>query len=378
MNLTDLIPKMLDRPEPQVVFDVSKLGFKSVMVTGAGGSIGTEVAIQLADLDVPTLILFELSELALYNVEQAIRSMGYTGKLVPVLGDVCNPRVLESVFRSFAVDTVIHAAAYKHVPLVERNPLGGVRNNFLGTDTLAECAVRCKVKSFLMVSTDKAVNPTNVMGASKRLAEWACLSRNGDGTVFRCVRFGNVMGSSGSVLPLFHRQLTTTRKVTVTHPDVSRFFMSVQEAVALVLQSMALPEGIYVFDMGKPVKIAPMVERMADLMGVKDYTIQFVGLRPGEKLYEELTLEEKLHLTSHPQIMQANEEVQCVKNTVFRAVQLIASGDTGGMRNLLQKMVPGYDPMCGIVDDVWLEINVLKALIKADDCFADTEAALLT
>lgn len=365
-----LIPKLLGVRPVALELDVSSLVQGTVMVTGAGGSIGAEVSMQVASLNPPSLILVERSEFALYQIEMRVRESGYKGKLIPILGSITDGCLMARVMKWYAVETILHTAAYKHVPLVERNPLVGVENNFLGTNTLATCAVNCNVKTFVMVSTDKAVKPTNTMGASKRLAEWACLAKNGGQTSFTVVRFGNVMWSSGSVLPLFKAQLESTKIMTVTHEEVSRFFMSVQEAVSLVLQASVLGEGIFVLDMGSPVLIKDIAIRLAEEMGVVGHQIKYIGLRPGEKLYEELTLGEKLGKTQHSRIMSADERVHADIDGVVGKVQgMIRNRDTGGLRILLQEEVPGYIPMCGIVDALWLQEHVYHGLELLDDCY---------
>lgn len=369
-SLDSLISEVLGRDAEPPLLNLGVFAGGAVMVTGAGGSIGSEVSLQLTALGVATIILFERSEYALYTVEQQVRLSGFKGKIVPVLGDVIDGDLVCRIMTLFKVDTVIHAAAYKHVPLVEQNPLGGVKNNFLGTDKLAQCAIKCGVYQFLCISTDKAVNPTNVMGASKRLAEWACLSKQGKGTKFTVVRFGNVMGSTGSVLPLFYRQLKTTKEVTVTHPEVTRYFMSVHEAVQLVLQALILGEGVYVLDMGKPVLIVQVAVSLAEAMNVEDYTVSYIGLRPGEKLYEELTLGDELQPTRHPRISEAGErDVRPVAGYVTTVQELLDARDVGGLRMFLQQTVPGYMPMCGIMDTLWLEENVWQVGAGMDDCF---------
>lgn len=364
------IPRLIGREsgvENNDLSFLSKLG--GTMVTGAGGSIGQEVSMQLAALNPEVLVLFELNEYALYQIEARVKNSGYAGKLVALLGSVADQYLVAKVLKWYRVELVIHAAAYKHVPLVEQNPIASMGNNFIGTDTLAQCAVDAGVRRFLCISTDKAVNPTNIMGASKRLAEYSCLSKNGNGTVFTVVRFGNVMWSTGSVLPLFYSQLKTTKVLTITHPEVSRYFMSVKEATQLVLQSIALGSGVFVFDMGKPVLIETVARNLAEVMGVDDYEVSYVGLRPGEKLYEELTLGENLTPTENPRILEAREVVENVAKTLCKVRKMVKNRDIGGLRILLQQVVPGYEPMCGIVDPLWLEENVYHGLAQLDDCY---------
>ena len=297
---------------------------KVVMVTGAGGSIGSELCRQIIGGEPATVVLFELSEFGLYAIEQelaaVIKQREWDIKLIPVLGSVQNQCRLEKVMQAFGVQTVYHAAAYKHVPLVEYNVVEGVRNNVFGTWYAAEAAIAAGVETFVLISTDKAVRPTNVMGASKRLAELVlqALSKRQKITRFCMVRFGNVLGSSGSVVPLFREQIRKGGPVTVTHKDIIRYFMTIPEAAQLVLQAGAMGHGgdVFVLDMGEPVKIADLAKRMIHLMGLEvkddihpngDIEICYTGLRPGEKLYEELLIGENVRATDHPRIMAANE-----------------------------------------------------------------------
>ena len=297
---------------------------KVVMVTGAGGSIGSELCRQIVVCNPTVLVIFELSEFALYNIEQELRNYILLHKLeiqlVPVLGSVQDRSRLETVMRSFNVTTVYHAAAYKHVPLVEFNVTEGVRNNVFGTWHAAEAAIAADVDTFVLISTDKAVRPTNIMGASKRLAELVlqALSMRQSSTRFCMVRFGNVLGSSGSVVPLFREQIRRGGPITVTHKDIIRYFMTIPEAAQLVIQAGAMGEGgdVFVLDMGEPVKIADLARRMIHLMGLEvkddihpngDIEIHYTGLRPGEKLYEELLIGGEELPTEHPRIMKANE-----------------------------------------------------------------------
>lgn len=297
---------------------------KVVLVSGAGGSIGSELCRQIVGLGPVRLVLMELSEFGLYSIEQELAALcvrlGAKIELVPVLGTVMHQHRNEMVMRSFGVQTVYHAAAYKHVPLVEHNPAEGIRNNAVGTRRMAEAALAAGVETFVLVSTDKAVRPTNVMGASKRLAELVlqALARKGGGTRFCMVRFGNVLGSSGSVVPLFRKQIAAGGPITLTHPDITRYFMTIPEAAQLVIQAGSMGQGgeVYVLDMGQPVKIIDLARRMIHLSGLEvrdeanpegDIAIETVGLRPGEKLYEELLIGDNVEGTSHPLIMRAYE-----------------------------------------------------------------------
>jgi len=297
---------------------------KVVLVSGAGGSIGSELCRQIVRLKPTRLVLMELSEFALYSIEQELAALCSQYKLnvelIPLLGSVIHLHRNEMVMRGFGVQTVYHAAAYKHVPLVEHNPIEGLRNNAVGTRRMAEAAMAAGVETFVLISTDKAVRPTNVMGASKRLSELIlqALARKGSGTRFCMVRFGNVLGSSGSVVPLFRKQIGAGGPITLTHAEITRYFMTIPEAAQLVIQagSMGLGGEVYVLDMGKPVKIIDLARRMVHLSGLEirdeqhpdgDIAIEVVGLRPGEKLYEELLIGESVEGTSHPLIMRAYE-----------------------------------------------------------------------
>lgn len=296
---------------------------KVVMVTGAGGSIGSELCRQIVAQNPSKLILFENSELALYQIERELVDK-WTGSstkdhLIPVLGSVQNSARLEQTLREHQIQIVFHAAAYKHVPLVEYNPIEGIQNNSFGTLTAARAAKAAGVERFVLISTDKAVRPTNVMGASKRLAEMTlqALAKEEGATVFAMVRFGNVLGSSGSVVPLFQQQIAAGGPVTVTHPDVIRYFMSIPEAAQLVLQAGAMAKGgeIFLLDMGDPVKIVDLAKRLIKLSGHRavetpqpgGIVIEFSGLRPGEKLFEELLISGGQKTSLHPQILQADD-----------------------------------------------------------------------
>ena len=297
---------------------------KVVLVSGAGGSIGSELCRQIVRLQPSRLVLMELSEFALYSIEQELAGLCARGnlrvELVPVLGSVIHQHRNEMVMKSFGVQTVYHAAAYKHVPLVEHNPIEGIRNNAFGTRYMAEAALAAAVETFVLISTDKAVRPTNVMGASKRLSELVlqALARRGEATRFCMVRFGNVLDSSGSVVPLFRSQIAAGGPITLTHADIRRYFMTIPEAAQLVIQAGSMGQGgeVYVLDMGKAVKIVDLARRMVHLSGLElrdeahpdgDIAIDVVGLRPGEKLYEELLIGDNVEGTSHPLIMRAYE-----------------------------------------------------------------------
>ncbi len=297
---------------------------KVVAITGAGGSIGSELCRQALKQKPKSLILFELNEFSLYNIEQELnlikKSEQLDTEIVSILGSIQNQHRLETIFRTFKVETIYHAAAYKHVPMVEHNVVEGVRNNVFGTWHCAEAAINAGVHTFILISTDKAVRPTNIMGASKRVAELVlqALSKRQTATRFSMVRFGNVLGSSGSVVPLFRKQIQQGGPITVTHPDIIRYFMTIPEAAMLVIQAGSLGKGgdVFVLDMGDPVKITALAQTMIRLSGLTEKTgydsngdieIKFSGLRPGEKLYEELLIGNDVEGTEHSRIMTANE-----------------------------------------------------------------------
>ena len=307
---------LLNRGErlPDAEEVLALVGGRTVMVTGAGGSIGSELVRQVVRAAPARLILVERAENALYENDREMREMGFAGKCVPAMVDVNDEMRMRELLDQHRPEIILHAAAYKHVPMVEANPVEGLRNNALATRRLGELARERGVKSFVMISTDKAVNPVSVMGATKRLAEILLMDLNAaEGTRFSAVRFGNVLGSSGSVVPLFEEQIRCRRPVTVTHPGMRRYFMTVQEAVGLVLQAAALAKGgeIFVLDMGADVRIVDLAEQMIRRAGLRPYVdipIVFTGVRPGEKLFEELDVSEKSAFkTGHARIFICRE-----------------------------------------------------------------------
>ena len=348
---------------------------KSVLVTGAGGSIGSELCRQILKLQPSKLVLFDKSEFSLYKIEQDLRNIQSANakasqvEIIPILGSITHRKRVESVMHSFCINTVYHAAAYKHVPLVEQNPIEGIRNNIFGTLTTAEAAQSCNVETFILVSTDKAVRPTNVMGATKRMAELIlqALSRQQNTTKFCMVRFGNVLASSGSVVPLFRKQIAKGGPVTVTHPEINRYFMTIPEAAQLVLQTGALADGgdVFVLDMGEPVKILDLAKKMIHLSGLSirdedntdgDIEIQFSGLRHGEKLYEELLIDDNAIRTEHQLIMRAFETElpwPVLKEILDKLDTASHDFDLKVVRKLLKNAVAGYEPQCDIEDLVW-------------------------
>ena len=359
---------------------------KVVMVTGAGGSIGSELCRQILQQSPSHLILLELNEYSLYKIEQDLKNVskilqGRT-ELIPLLGSVQNQARLESIMSTFGVQTVYHAAAYKHVPLVEHNIVEGVSNNVFGTWFCAEASIKTGVESFVLVSTDKAVRPTNIMGASKRVAELVLqgLAENQSVTRFTMVRFGNVLGSSGSVVPLFREQIKQGGPITVTHPDIIRYFMTIPEAAELVIQAGSIGEGgdVFVLDMGEPIKIVDLASRMIRLSGLEikddrhpsgDIEIQFTNLRPGEKLFEELLVGANISGTDHPRILRAEEKALSWKETQELLNDLSnACRDfkCDVVQNLLMEAPTDYTPTIKkIHDSVWS--LKLQAQIKHKD-----------
>lgn len=360
---------------------------QTVLVTGAGGSIGSELCRQILSLGPKTLLLFEHSEFNLYSIlselEQRVTREALSVKVLPILGTIRNQNQLLDVMRTWRVDTVYHAAAYKHVPMVEHNIAEGVLNNVIGTLNTAQAALQAGVSNFVLISTDKAVRPTNVMGSTKRLAEMMlqALSREqapvlfGDDsnisyvnkTRFTMVRFGNVLGSSGSVIPLFHKQIKSGGPLTVTHPKITRYFMTIPEAAQLVIQagSMGLGGDVFVLDMGEPVRIVELAEKMIHLSGLSvrsernphgDIAIEFSGLRPGEKLYEELLIGDNVVATQHSMIMSANEdylEWDVLKQRLQALLAAVRQDDYNTVRQLLRETVSGYTPDSEIVDWIY-------------------------
>ena len=340
---------------------------KVVVVTGAGGSIGSELCRQIVFLEPKVLILFEMSELALYTIEKELSNIGiYSLDIYPILGSVNNKARLDNVFKQFNVDTIYHAAAYKHVPMVEFNNTEGVNNNIFGTLNCAQAAIDANVETFVLISTDKAVRPTNTMGATKRSAELVlqALSANQTGTKFSMVRFGNVLGSSGSVIPLFKKQIKAGGPITVTDKDIIRYFMTISEAVELVIQAGAMGTGgdVFVLDMGEPVRIHDLAVKMIHLSGLEvkddvhpngDIQIKYTGLRAGEKLYEELLIGDNVSETDNPLIMRAQEEMLAwdeLKPVLDELNGAIESCDHEKLRKLLIKIVPDFKPQCEISD----------------------------
>jgi FlaA1/EpsC-like NDP-sugar epimerase len=373
VDVEDLLGR--DPIKPNLALLDACVAKKVVMVTGAGGSIGSELCRQILKQSPTTLILFELNEFSLYQIEQELKQeiarSQRTVQLIPLLGSVQKEHRLETIMRTYGVQTVYHAAAYKHVPLVEHNIVEGVRNNIFGTWYCAEAAIKARVESFVLISTDKAVRPTNVMGASKRMAELVLhgLSKRQKNTRFTMVRFGNVLGSSGSVVPLFRQQIKSGGPITLTHIDITRYFMTISEAAELVIQAGSMGQGgdVFVLDMGEPVKIVDLATRMVHLSGLTvkteknqtgDIAIECTGLRPGEKLFEELLIGDNVTGTDHPRIMRAEEnglgwdETKRILEDMDKACHHWRCDD---VKELLMQAPTDFqsnEPMC---DSVWKE-----------------------
>lgn len=371
VSIDDLLGRDSVKPNQELLRE--NITAKVVMVTGAGGSIGSELCRQILKQNPTKLILFELSEFALYQIntelQNQIDAFGYDCQVVPLLGSVQRKNRLMTILRTFNVQTVYHAAAYKHVPVVEHNVVEGVRNNVFGTLYAAEAAMEANVETFVLISTDKAVRPTNVMGTTKRMAELVlqALSRQKTVTRFCMVRFGNVLGSSGSVVPLFRAQIKAGGPVTVTHPEIIRYFMTIPEAAQLVIQAGAMGKGgdVFVLDMGDPVKISDLAAKMVLLSGMiikdklnpdGDIAIEYTGLRAGEKLFEELLIGDDVTQTDHRRIMSAHETWltwDALDKILIQLDDACHNFDHEGIRRLLLEAPTGFVPKDGICDLVW-------------------------
>lgn len=359
LDIEDLLGRTAIQPRPALM-DLNIRG-KVVMVTGAGGSIGSELCRQIAALGPQLLILVEQSEFALYEIHRELEKEHV--KLFPVLASVRDQARMQEVMAALKPATVYHAAAYKHVPLVEHNPAEGIRNNTLGTMATALAARECGVANFVLISTDKAVRPTNIMGASKRMAEMVLQALAAETsaerpTNFSMVRFGNVLGSSGSVVPLFRQQIRDGGPVTLTHQDVTRYFMTIPEASQLVIQAGAMSAGgdVFLLDMGEPVRIYDLARKMIELSGLQvrdaanpqgDIEIEVTGMRPGEKLYEELLIGDNPQPTDHPRILKAHEDMLPwgeLKGWLEKLDDTLTRRDFDAMRTILRRLVSGYAP----------------------------------
>ena len=347
VNIEDLLNRNVQKLDRKIVRE--SLQHKKVIVTGAGGSIGSELCRQIARYNPSALVLFEFSEIALYSLEAELNSSFPHLKIIPVAGDIRHPEEIKNaIAMAGGIDIIYHAAAYKHVPLMEENVPACFRNNVIGTSRLIEAAEQCKVKRFVMISSDKAVRPSNIMGATKRIAERLLIERPQNGTEFMAVRFGNVLGSSGSVIPLFKKQIEDGGPVTVTSPEVRRYFMTIPEAVDLVLQAGAIGRNgkIFVLEMGECVKIVDLAKRMIELSGLipdRDIKIKFIGLRPGEKEYEELiTEDEDVEKSEYDKIRVLKKNSSCIENRVNtdKIEKLISNNDESGLRLIAKEYVP--------------------------------------
>jgi FlaA1/EpsC-like NDP-sugar epimerase len=329
---------------------------QEILVTGAGGSIGSELCRQICRFEPKTIILLERAESPLYEIDLELRKTCPGPDIVPVLGDIREKDHLRKIFHTYKPNSVFHAAAYKHVPMLEIQPWKALDNNILGTHNLVDVSAEFGVDRFVLVSTDKAVRSANVMGASKRIAEMISLNYNTcqhSHTKFMAVRFGNVVGSVGSVVPLFKKQIEAGGPVTVTHPEVTRYFMTIREASQLILQAGAMGQGgeIFILDMGTPVKIVDMARDLIRLSGLEpevDIPIEFIGLRPGEKLYEELiTADENAQPTRHPKILMLKGsacDLNLLNGKIRELSNLAAAQNAGLIRSKLQEIVPDYAP----------------------------------
>ena len=390
VNIKDLLGRD-SAPVNKELMDLN-IANKVVMVTGAGGSIGSELCRQVLFLKPQVLILFEQSEFSLYTIEKELLNIGMPHvEVIPILGSVNNSKRLSHIMQRFDVQTIYHAAAYKHVPMVEFNNAEGVSNNIFGTLSCAQVAMDNGVETFVLISTDKAVRPTNTMGATKRFAEMVLQSlalsqsqtnsgsqndpaksdAKKSGTCFSMVRFGNVLDSSGSVVPLFKEQIKQGGPVTVTDAEILRYFMTIPEAVELVIQAGAMCQGgdVFVLDMGEPVRIVDLAKKMIRLSGLSvkdelnpngDIEIEFTGLRPGEKLYEELLIGDGATETDNPMIMRAKEEMLAwddLKLIIDQLSKAIDECDQAKLRQLLMQAVSGFKPQCEITDMLFKEVN---------------------
>lgn len=356
-HLRDIkIEDLLERePVCLDMHEVSKdINGKDILVTGAGGSIGSELARQILGFRPRRLILLDNAETPLYDIDLELKNILTDSEIIPCVGDIRNSKSLEQIFKKYQPHILFHAAAYKHVPMMELSPLDSINTNILGTFKVASVACKYRVGKFVMISTDKAVRPTSVMGASKRVAEMVIQSMNGNGTRFVIVRFGNVLGSNGSVVPLFEKQISQGGPVTVTHPDVTRYFMTIPEAVMLVLQAGAIGKGgeLFLLDMGEPVKIVDLAENMIRLAGLipgRDIKIDYIGLRPGEKLYEQLLIAgENVIDTAYEKIKICNHANNLDDQKLFKAIAnfdllVTSSYDHEAALSILRSLVPAFN-----------------------------------
>jgi FlaA1/EpsC-like NDP-sugar epimerase len=384
VGVEELLSREPVPPNPELL-DASVVD-KNVLVTGAGGSIGSELCRQILALNPVRLVLFELSEASLYRIERELENLAKklerSPEIVSLLGSVHHESRVREIMRAFDIQTVYHAAAYKHVPMVERNLFEGIHNNVFGTLHTVRAAIDSGVETFVLISTDKAVNPTSVMGATKRLSEeiLQCYHSRNTETRLCMVRFGNVLESSGSVVPLFREQIRSGGPVTVTHRDIVRYFMTIPEAAQLVIQAAAMAKGgdLFVLDMGQPVRIDALARSMVNLMGCTirdddnpdgDIEIQYIGLRPAEKLYEELLIGASVSGTEHPRILRADEAFLSFEELDGLLRDLLDASkaqDHDRARDILLQAVKEYSPTNGIDDLVWLKKTGTEADTSSD------------
>ena len=376
LNINDLLNREEVKPDTKLLN--KNINSKNILVTGAGGSIGSELCRQITRLRPNSLLLLELNEFALYKIYEELTLLNKNLKIIPLLANVQDQIKMEKIFETFKIDTIYHSAAYKHVPLVEENICEGVQNNVFSTLSVVNAAITKKVSNFVLISSDKAVRPTNIMGASKRLSE-LCVQglykkHENIKMSFSIVRFGNVLESSGSVIPKFRRQIKEGGPVTLTHKDVTRYFMTVTEAAQLVIQASSLGKNseVFVLDMGESIKIKDLIYKMINLSGfvVKnknnpsgDIEIKIVGIRPGEKLYEELLIGNNPQKTSHPKIMMTDEpfiSYSFLEKDLNNLKILLAENDVHGVKNLLQKLILSYKANSKIVDHLHIEKSLLE------------------
>jgi len=376
LDLNDLIGRDVVPPDEALLN--KNIKGKVVLVTGAGGSIGGELCRQILDVGPSKLLMLELSEFALYQIHEELEAFALEKgvALISLLASVQDAQRMHQLISTWLPETIYHAAAYKHVPMVEHNPAEGIKNNVFGTLTLAQIAIANHVKSFVLISTDKAVRPTNVMGTSKRLAEMVlqALSANQSNTTFAIVRFGNVLGSSGSVIPKFRRQIKQREPVTLTHPEITRYFMTIAEAAQLVIQAGAMAQGgeVFVLDMGEPIKIMDLARNVIKLSGMTvkdesnpdgDIEIEITGLRPGEKLYEELLIGGYPEDTSHSRIFKVNESYLAwtdLESWLKELSEALTQADLEKMMVLLRASATGYQPNSDIADWTYMESQYEK------------------
>ena len=380
LTIEDLLNR--DQVKPNLQLLSKNINSKVVLVTGAGGSIGSELCHQIIRLKPKKLVLIELNEFALYRINEELKNLKLDFKIVPLLLNIQNSSRVEEVFKTFKIDTVYHAAAYKHVPLVEENICESVNNNVFGTYIIAKTSLKYKVSNFVLISSDKAVRATNIMGASKRLSEICvqALYHNSDnGTKFAIVRFGNVLQSSGSVIPLIKQQIKEGGPVTLTHPEVTRYFMTVTEASQLVIQAGAMSEGceVFVLNMGESVKIKDLIYKMIKLSGLTvkdgdnsngDIEVKIIGLRPGEKLYEELLLGENPQKTYHDKIQKAEDpfiSLNQLKIDLENMSVLLENNMVAEVKDMLAKLVTSYQSNSKIIDHIYEEKFNFKNFVKS-------------